>query len=138
MKHPGGRPTKYRKEYCEMIIEYFTVDFEKTHTKTITTKTGAVIEEEVPNVPLFPTLAGFCRQIQCSKENIAEWAHKHREFSRAVALVKAMGEEILVRYALTGDYDSNFARFVAINYTDMVDKSNLDVRLPDLPSYSES
>jgi hypothetical protein len=121
-----GRPTKYKPEFCQAIIDYFTVDLNKTHKKTITTAKGTVIEEDVPDIPMFPSFAGFAAKIGVSKDIISDWQKAHAQFRRSCARAKAMAEEILVRYVLRGDYDSNFARFVAINYTDMQDRSAVE------------
>ena len=43
-KHPGGRPTKYKPEYCQAIIEYFK-------------------DPEVQPLPLFEDYAIKCFQV---------------------------------------------------------------------------
>jgi hypothetical protein len=58
LKHPGGRPSEYRPEYCQLVIEK--------------------MREGV-------SLTGFAALIGVSKEAIYNWMTLHREFSDAVA-----------------------------------------------------
>lgn len=55
-KHPGGRPTLYKKEYCEKLIKHMAKGFS------------------------FESFAGLMR---VSKQTIYEWLDKHKEFSDA-------------------------------------------------------
>ena len=51
-----GRPTKYRKEYCEQLVEWMR------EGKSFWT---------------------FASTIPCSIDTICEWTHQHEEFSEA-------------------------------------------------------
>jgi hypothetical protein len=61
-KHPGGRPTDYRPEYCEMVVE----DMETGYS-----------------------LAAFAGLIGVARRTITEWCAVHPEFSLAVSRGKA-------------------------------------------------
>jgi hypothetical protein len=56
--HAGGRPTDYRPEYCEMVIEALA--------------SGV-------------SLTAFAGMIRVSKDTVYEWMVRHSEFSDAVA-----------------------------------------------------
>ncbi len=99
----GGRPTDYKEEYCEEIIDYF---------KTC---------EE------FPTLAGFCAKIGICKQTMHTWAKQHSEFLDAIRKTKAMQEQKLVAGGLSEKYNASFARFVAMNYVGMTEQTDLNV-----------
>jgi hypothetical protein len=58
---PGGRPTEYRPEYCELVIE----------------KMGEGL-----------SLAAFAGFIRVSRETVYAWCSAHREFSDAVSRAK--------------------------------------------------
>ena len=57
-----GRPTKYRPEYCEALVEHMA--------------TGA-------------SVASFAAEIDVARSTINEWADQHREFSDALSRGKA-------------------------------------------------
>lgn len=64
-KHPGGRPTKYKPEYCNAAIEHM--------------KQGGSIEE-------------LALVIDVHKDTIYEWAKVHPEFSDAIKRGKSLSE----------------------------------------------
>ena len=138
MAHAGGRPTKYRKEYCKTIIEFFCIS--PTKTLTITTKTAKGVKRTAKKevaVPL-PTIEGFAIKLGVCKDTVLEWVKEYPEFSGAYKRAKAGGKEVLVQNGLTGRYAEGFAKFVAINCTDMVDKSSLEVHDSDVPLFDDS
>lgn len=57
MAHPGGRPTKYKPEFCAMLIE---------HMKKYSFESFAGLDE-----------------VDVHKETLYEWANAHPEFSEA-------------------------------------------------------
>lgn len=61
-KHPGGRPTKYRPEYCEELVAFCREGY---------------------------SITGFAGEIGVGRETISEWARVHPEFSVAVSRAKA-------------------------------------------------
>ncbi len=56
-KHPGGRPTKYRPEYCETVVELMKDGASKTEV---------------------------CGTIGVCHDTLIEWQKKYPEFSEAV------------------------------------------------------
>lgn len=57
MAHPGGRPTKYKPEYCDMVVEHM--------------KGGL-------------SLQSFAAEIDVNIDTVNEWRKVHEEFSVAV------------------------------------------------------
>ena len=55
-KNPGGRPTKFKPEYCEAIVEFMGQGYSKT---------------------------AFAGSIGVSRDTILEWAKGYPEFSGA-------------------------------------------------------
>ena len=64
-KKPIGRPSKYRKEYCQQIID-----------------SGRRGE----------TLVHFACDIMVTKDTLLEWASKHEDFSVALKIAKQLNE----------------------------------------------
>lgn len=125
-----GRPTKYRAEYCNTILEYFNISATTTTKITRITKRGTeIVDVEVAN-PL-PTIEGFARKMSVSKQTVITWTQEHPAFLDAYTRAKTAQKEILIQNGLTGRYVEGFAKFVAINCTDMVDKSTKELSGPE-------
>jgi hypothetical protein len=125
-KHAGGRPTKYKKEYCKTILDFYDKPAAAAEKRTIVTKSGIQsYEVQVPN-PL-PTKEGFARFIGVSSRVINEWLEHHEEFLHAYERARDCQKDILTQNALMGRYSEGYAKFVAINCTDMVDKTSREL-----------
>lgn len=88
---PAGRPTKYRPEFCQGIIDFFS-----SHES-------------------LPLMASYAVSIGVSREAINQWSHKYPEFMDAIKIAKAIQEKNLVEGALSGKYHPTFAIFTAKN-----------------------
>ena len=71
---PAGRPTKYKKEFCQVLIDEMTE--------------GAAIEE----------VAGTLGIV---KSTLYKWGEKHEEFSDAIKEGKALSESWWMRMGRT-------------------------------------
>jgi hypothetical protein len=113
-KHPGGRPSLYKPEYCKQLIEYFSAT--------------AVSHDDRGNViaGTFPTLARFSANIGVHRETLIEWCDKYPEFSDAYKKAKALQEANLVEGTLAGAYQSTFAIFTAKNVIGWRDKTETE------------
>src|SRR6185312_11922157 len=96
-KHPGGRPTKYFKKYCDEVVAFFEKEpFETIEVKTTDKRSGRVyLSEELRPVPL-PTLERFAANIGVDTDTLVEWGKVHPEFSVAVTRAKERQKDILV------------------------------------------
>lgn len=59
---PAGQPTKYKPEYCEMLIEHMSGGF---------------------------SLESFAGKINVSKDSLYQWAKDYKEFSDAFEVAKS-------------------------------------------------
>lgn len=89
-KHPGGRPTKYKSEYCEQVEKLC--------------KLGATDKE----------IAEF---FEVSEDTIHEWKHVHKEFSESLKAGKALADaniaERLYQKAMGFEHDSEEIKVVS-------------------------
>ena len=103
----GGRPTKYKEKYAEMLIDFFaggSVDFENLNGRE-------------PVVGRFPTLARFALNIGTHTDTIANWANaenedgtkKHPEFFSAYKAAKNYQEAFIYEGAMAGAINPTFA-----------------------------
>jgi hypothetical protein len=134
-----GRPTKYRKKYSKELIAFFDVQMSKTYVKSekIVKKANGTEEKRVEYGIMaedLPTLEKFARKIKVNDDTLVEWAAaktkkgklKYPEFSAAYKIAKNIQKEFIVQNGLKGFYPSNFAIFVATNFTDMKDQQAVD------------
>lgn len=113
-KSNAGRPTKYKKEYCEQLIDYFSIKpFELDKHK-----------RKVPNPQ--PNLFGFAALIGVSRDTIHEWTKVHKEFSDAMSKAKDLQANFVLTNALLGLTNSTFSQFMMKNVTDWRDKKEVD------------
>ena len=110
---PAGRPTKYKKQYCEEIIRFFDVPQTKIQKVTQITASGVTeFNKEVPEN--LPTIIGFARKIGVLSETLKEWADKYEEFSVSYRKALELEKEFLIQNGLKGFYQPKcyyFSRF---------------------------
>jgi len=105
MANPVGRPTKYKPEYCQMVVDHMAE--------------GA-------------SLTSFAADIDVSRSTITEWADNHPEFSAAVkkgkAKCAAWWERLGRNNAITGDGNATLVIFGLKNMAaeDWRDKQEID------------
>lgn len=119
-KKPVGRPTKYNPKICETMINYFETELFEVKKKKVMTKFGPVEQEYLVACRL-PTFERFSVDQKLADSTIRLWKEKHTEFSAAYRACKKIQKEILMYHGLAGNYNATFAKFVAINCTDMID-----------------
>lgn len=118
-KNPVGRPTKYRPEYCQRVIEYF----KKPAYSTVILANGST--QTVPCV--FPTMARFAEELDVARDTLLEWVAVHPDFSVAYKRALTLQESILQEAALAGAYQGSFAIFTAKNVCGWRDEKNLNL-----------
>lgn len=134
-KSNAGRPTKYRKEYCEEIVKFFDrepfdvvmgVDDDGKEV-VMTDKNGNVVMKPCK----LPTFEGFAISIGVDRDTVRAWTENNPEFLGAYMRAKDYQKEILIQNGLMGNYEKQFAIFTAKNVTDMRDKQEIDHQSSD-------
>lgn len=130
-----GRPTKYKEEYCDQIIEFFNqqpytfVEVDQEDSEGNITRSVAVDKfGNAIKVPCaLPTKERFAFKIGVHRETLLNWASSHPEFFDAIKKAEDLQKDILIQNGLVQAYDKTFAIFVAKNVTDMKDKQEIDM-----------
>ena len=136
----GGRPSKYRKKYAQMLIDFFdipkTLTIEIPHYKY--NKDGVqqlhwtdkrIIANEYPKFHKFATSIGVHREslINWTKEKGDDEKLANPEFFDAYMHAKELQKEFLIENGLNGYYNPAAFVFTAKNITDMRDKKEVDL-----------
>ncbi len=122
---PMGRPTEYKEEYCQALMDYFNV---KSYEESdITYETKSFTKTETKRLPSkFPTIEGFAARVAgVSVQTLLAWTKDHPDFLQAYMRAKQCQKDVLIEGGMSGIYDSRFAQFVAVNCSDMRDKVQL-------------
>jgi hypothetical protein len=127
----AGAPTKYEEEYCDAIVEYFSVPPQTMGYKKEYFMNGAV-KSEVPIVMAseFPTFQGFADHIGVHVDTLHEWKSIHPEFSEAYARAKQLQEKIWLVNGMGNLYNAQFAKFFGTNclgYKEKIETQNENV-----------
>jgi hypothetical protein len=130
-----GRPTKYKPEYCQKLIDYF-VNWEPFYESPVEKQakdgTCTTRMEKIPNPP--PFLTKFAREeLNTTRDMMWGWGKKFPEFSNALKIAKERFEEILIQNGLMGKYSTPFAIFTAKNTIGWRDKIESDLTLRPKP-----
>ena len=127
-----GRPSLYRDEYADNLIEFFSVQAYREFP-LLNDKGEVIGMKNVPNK--FPTLARFATISGVSRDTLYEWSTatlddgnlKHPDFSYAYKRAKEFQEAILVEGAMAGAFQANFSIFTAKNVLGWRDKIDQEI-----------
>ena len=106
----GGRPTKYDPKYCEELIKYFSTN----------------PTDDQGNANRLPALHRFAQSINAATRTVLDWRDKHEEFLQAYTRAHELQKWFLIENGLNGNYNPGFAKFVAVNITNMRDKQEVE------------
>ena len=132
IKRPVGRPSLFKEEYSDQLIEYF--DIEPYERRPLLDAQGNEKGSEIVAAK-FPTLARFAIKIGVTRETLHEWATaknengelKHPDFSYAYKRAKDFQEAILVEGAMANAFHANFSIFTAKNVLGWRDKVEQEI-----------
>lgn len=124
----GGAPSQYDPEYCQAIIDYFTVDPYYIEEINHYGKNGALawVDKKRMSNPL-PKFHEFAGTIGVTHATLLNWCKSHEEFFEAYERAKELQKFFLIENGLNGCYNPSSFIFVAKNITDMKDKQEHEV-----------
>lgn len=138
----SGRPSKFKPEYIQLILEYFDVEPYKKEIMETSEEyfQSGVLKKKSEKTRLIPnklpTLFGFARTIGVAYKTVWSWAFEKEEekltddlkaFRNAYNEAKEMQKEFIISIGLSGAANAPFAIFTAKNVTDMRDKVETDI-----------
>lgn len=123
-----GQPTKYKPEYCQQLIDYFSIEpLEIIREQEITgTEGGKYISRRLPQ--RFPWFEGFARKIGVHRNTLKNWCNEHPEFAEAYETAKDLQREFLVDIGLSGATSASFAIFTMKNVCGWRDERDLKLK----------
>jgi len=108
--NPVGAPTKYTNDIPLRLKEYFRE-----------------IEPLILNGKevgfILPTIERFCSEIDIVTSTFYKWCKEKPELSSAFDIAKQNQKFWLIQLANNGIYKEGFAKFTAVNLTDMRDRA---------------
>lgn len=127
-KHPGGRPTKYKPEYCQQIIEFIKAGGDEIKRPTVVSlgaKAGSEIVDHV--VGKLPGLfQDFALEIGVTMECLSEWCKVYPEFSESYKKAKKIQESQMIVGGTSGAYQQAFTIFMLKNCHGWRDKTDVE------------
>ena len=87
-KNKGGRPTKYKEEYCKDILEFFSIP--TTYEQEITNfnkKTGEEYITIIEKPNNLPTFEGYAKKICVDMDTLKNWTRDHKKLARLMTAV---------------------------------------------------
>ena len=103
-KKKVGRPTDYKPEYCQQIIDYFN---------------------DPSNTPI-PLFADFALKLGVSRATLHEWRQAHPEFFDAYKNAHAIQKARWIKGSLEGQFNPAFTIFFGKNVFKWRDKQELE------------
>lgn len=128
MAHAGA-PTKYNPEYCNELIAFFDIEpYEEREIPHMGSK-GEFKWMDYKRMPnRLPTVRNFCKKIKVDYTTFYEWVKVHKEFSHALSQAEDIRKWFVIENGLNELYNPVFAKFTAINITDMKDKTDVGIQ----------
>lgn len=125
----GAKKDKYKAEYTNQLIEYFSTPPTRVEYIKHYDKQGNLTEEEpVVLGSDYPTFEAFAIKIGVTARTLENWAAKYpTTFGRAYERAKDVQKNMIIVNALGGRYNGNFAKFVASSQFDMAEKEKHEI-----------
>ena len=127
-KYDTGRPTTYKQEYCNMMIDYFDREVESITYKESYYADGTLkAKEPVIRGTEFPSFQGFAHTIGTTHKTLLDWCNNNPEFCEAYARAKEIQESIWLTGSMGNLYNSQFAQFFGKNCLGYKDKTETEL-----------
>ncbi|MBF1042296.1 MAG: hypothetical protein HXL04_01190 [Candidatus Nanosynbacter sp.] len=124
----SGQPTKYKPEYCQQLIDYFSIEPLEVikEQEIIGPEGGKYVSRRLPQ--RFPWFEGFARSIGVHRNTLKNWCAEYPEFAEAYETAKDLQREFIVDVALSGAAPPSFAIFTMKNVCGWRDERDLKLK----------
>lgn len=80
--HAGGRPTKYREEFCNVVLDEYLQQCDDEYVErlkeTRETEKGTYTTTASQLKAKFPTMEGYAIYLNVDTESLLLWGHKYK------------------------------------------------------------
>jgi hypothetical protein len=125
-KHAGGRPTKYKPEYCKALVDFFDVEINIFKDVSSTNKDGSTKEWTEEEASPLPTFLKFAKSISVSYDILLDWEKKYIQFHHAYNTAKELQKHFIIENTLRNNYQGYFAGLMMKNMHGWRDKTELE------------
>jgi hypothetical protein len=121
-----GRPEKYTPEICDKMMEYFDQPlYVMEERQSASAGRKVITHERVANS--MPTFEGFAVDNDLAPNTLLNWCVKYPDFLRTYNACKAIQKKFIIEHGMKGNYNAAFAKFIAVNVTDLRDRQEHDL-----------
>lgn len=117
-----GRPSKYKKEYCQKMYDFFNIEHTFFEVANKIDKKGDIQTYNIEKPNILPTFEKFAVSIGVHRETLENWTKEHEAFFDTYKKCKNLQKDMLNDLAMRGFYNPTYTIFVAKNITDMTDR----------------
>lgn len=124
---PAGRPTAYKPEYCQLLLEHFDREPYTEKEVRIEKRDGTVEYRREKEANPLPTLASFAVKIKVNQGTLYDWARKNAEFAESIKDALDNQQRILVENGLSNLYAQPMTIFALKNLANWKDKQDIEL-----------
>jgi len=124
----GGRPSKYKPEFCEQMIKFFDRNpVETIEAGKLYDKEGNVTKTLTKEVACqCPTFEKYCADIGISKQTFHNWVKEHEMFLDAYLKSKNFQANIMMVNGMSGMFNPGFTGLSMKNMHNWSDKQEIE------------
>lgn len=115
------RPSKYDPKYINEMLAHFNQPLYVIKEKE-TASGGRLVKVKVECPNSMPTFERFALNIGVIHDTLRNWCKEYPEFFCAYNACKDIQKSFITEHGMMGNYNPGFAKFIAVNVTDLKDK----------------
>ncbi len=108
-----GRPSRYRREFAQQLVDYFSAPAQRVARKIEKYPDGALKSSApVALTTPFPTFEAFAAAIGVARSTLYAWETDHPTFAEACRRAREQQIRFIVENGLNGNYSTSFAQYL--------------------------